>query len=276
MHPSAQPPGYITETPSAFTSYVRANADKIQAATARGTAPYWVRDNAEYVNAAVSGDNAVAYLAEDPRHKRTQGVENNNNAAKQASISIPAGTLPVLDGANTTLTKIITDYEDKIRKRLDFEDAALFDMSGKTKLHRRGSMNKVELSEEDVAKMKNGILTHNHADGWKYAENDLRHIGSSFSQQDVTTAVMANVAELRAVTPNYTFSLQRPANGWGATAQDVREAYSRISAEIRREVNKAFANNEKTLERADAILEHLIMKRLAKEYGWVYRKRKTL
>ncbi|MCD8282383.1 MAG: hypothetical protein LUC22_03905, partial [Prevotella sp.] len=59
--PDAQPEGYITETPSAFNEYVGDNAEKIQAAWDRGTAPYWVRDNAGYVSVAMGGETRAIY-----------------------------------------------------------------------------------------------------------------------------------------------------------------------------------------------------------------------
>ncbi|MCD7713595.1 MAG: minor capsid protein, partial [Prevotella sp.] len=57
LDPDAEPERYVTEMPKEFNEYVKDNEERIMSALSRGTAPYWVRDNAEYISVAMSGDD---------------------------------------------------------------------------------------------------------------------------------------------------------------------------------------------------------------------------
>lgn len=88
--------------------------------------------------------------------------------------------------------------------------------------------------------MKDAILTHNHPGGWRYSENDIMHIGNSFSVEDIMLAVSQDISEIRAVTPLYTFSMKRPEKGWGIDWQEVKKEYTNAKNSIDRYMQDYF------------------------------------
>lgn len=120
-------------------------------------------------------------------------------------------------------------------------------------------------------------MTHNHPSGWAYPENSVRRIGNSFSEDDILMAVRCDLAEMRAVTPNYTFVLKRPKKGWGVTLEDFHQVYKSVNKLIREEgdayVDK-MGSSESSCDRAGIVHFHKVNKRLAKRFGWEYSKRR--
>ena len=109
----------------------------------------------------------------------------------------------------------ITNTENEIRLNKKFETGVIFDKDGNVIIDKRGAKYSVAFSDEECAKMKDCIFTHNHPRGWGYPEKSLGRIGSSFSIEDISLAVFHDLSEMRAVTPNYTFIIKRPNAGWG-------------------------------------------------------------
>ena len=72
----------------------------------------------------------------------------------------------------------------------------------------------VPLTPDDRAQLRGMIFTHNHSRGWQFPEGDPRRKGTSFSPHDVQSAALAQVAELRAMSPGYTFVMRPGAHGW--------------------------------------------------------------
>lgn len=114
-----------------------------------------------------------------------------------------------------------------------------------------------------------------HPRGWGYDEKDIRRIGNSFSINDILLAVDYDVMEIRAVTPIYTFSMKRPRNGWGVTAEEIDLIYKKANENLCTENSKRIRNGILTIKRASATHYHLIWKRISRELGWAYCKMKT-
>lgn len=175
------------------------------------------------------------------------------------------------------LTRKVTDMENNIRMNKKFETGVVYDKDGNLILDKRGQAYNVYFTKEECNLMKNAIFTHNHPRGWAADEKRWAHIGNSFSIDDIALAVFNDLAEIRAVTPLYTFSMKRPESGWGKfkDLKSFRTSMNRQNKIIREELMKAVENEYITPEQAGIIHYHLLWKRVAKKQGWNYSKRKT-
>ena len=169
----------------------------------------------------------------------------------------------------------IRETEQRIRLNKDFETGVVFDKEGNILVDKRGSSRHVAFTKDECAKIKDAILTHNHPGGWKFAEGKLGRVGNSFSADDIVMAIAYDLEEIRAVTPLYTFSLKRPKEGWGINWKEARKAYGSAKNSVDKSMYNYFEKVGREIEnytRANAICYHLVMKRLAKKYGWEYTK----
>ena len=183
--------------------------------------------------------------------------------------------LPAGDGQNKALTKAVADIEKSIRINKSFETGVLFDINGNVLIDKRGKARSVAFSSDEIKKMKDGILTHNHPGGWNAKPNNILHIGSSFSIDDLKMAINADLLEIRAVGPLYTYSMKRPDKGWGVKIADFKLAYGVIERKVQRELIQAIKENRITVDQANALHYHIVSKRVAQKYGWEYKKAKT-
>ena len=156
-----------------------------------------------------------------------------------------------------------------------FETGVVIDKNGNEILRVKGKRYKVEYSVNDIIKMKDNILTHNHP--YAVGKKGVLSIGTSFSREDIDAAIVADVKEIRAVTPKYTFSLKRPKGGWGVSRYEMYSKYREVNSRVQKKlvsyiVDNKFSNVSK--ERAMVLESHLTIKELAKYYGWGYSKRK--
>ena len=114
-------------------------------------------------------------------------------------------------------------------------------------------------------------------------------IGVPFSAQDVKNAVRFDLKEVRAVTPTYTYSIRRPKGGWGdaRTAINALNKYendSRIGARsyAAKQLSKASRSGTLTRQRAREIsdranvgTQYSEFKKMAKQLGWTFTRRKV-
>lgn len=173
------------------------------------------------------------------------------------------------------VTMQVTRIEDEIRMNKKFETAVAVDKGGNIILDKRGAKYSVSFTRDEVKSIKDCIFTHNHPRGWGYAADRIGHIGNSFSIADIKTAIVADVAEMRAVTPLYTFSMKRPEGGWGVKPDTLQDYANRKSRELSNEFYKLIENGQLTPDNASAIHYHILWKRVAKHYNWEYTKKKT-
>lgn len=169
----------------------------------------------------------------------------------------------------------ITDTENEIRLNKSFETGVLFDKNGNVVVDKRGAKYSVEFTDEECAKMKDCIFTHNHPRGWQEPEKSLGRIGNSFSPADMYLAIAHNVSEMRAVTPNYTFAMKRPEEGWGITISKFEKLVNRENNKLRAEFTSRINNNTLSPTMASAVHYHILWKRVAEKMKWSYTKAKT-
>jgi hypothetical protein len=141
----------------------------------------------------------------------------------------------------------------------------------------------IALSDDDVRSMKGMIFTHNHPRGWEEPEDSIKRAGNSFSEADLYTSILAEVAEMRAVTPTRIFSLKPGPDGWNpfrlqidpidqTTATDeVRDVLGRMDAAVRQEQMQLILHGKLTPQEAEHNHAHLVTTRLAERWGLDYR-----
>jgi SPP1 gp7 family putative phage head morphogenesis protein len=132
------------------------------------------------------------------------------------------------------------------------ESAHLFSDDATLVFSKPGSRSRVTFTKPEVAKMKDGILTHNHPGG------------TAFSDADVDMAFVADLSELHAIGrapngTNYLYVLSRPEGGWPPDElRDVIAAYNSVRARLRLEMNAA----GRTAAEIRTELNHQVMLRL--------------
>jgi hypothetical protein len=189
--------------------------------------------------------------------KTSGGVRGGNNSNGQSKVQ-----------------KALQVHEAQIRNN-NYESAFVVNDNGETLLAKMGKQYKVEFSRGELKNMKDAILTHNHPRS--LGAKGIRAIGNSFSREDIMLAVSANVKEIRAVTPTYTFSVKRPKGGWGASYKTIGGDYERANDAVFREM-KSYLNKQNWSESAIARVEvthfNRVMEKLSKKYGWKYSHKK--
>lgn len=173
------------------------------------------------------------------------------------------------------LYKAVESVEKEIRMNAKFETSVVFDRNGRKLLEKHGQSRLVAFTAEECRNMKDAIMTHNHPSGWAYPEKSIMRIGNSFSAEDILMAIGNNVSETRAVTPNYTFSLKRPANGWGISVKEVRKEIDRLNEAIREDYQSRIDKGIATINQVMITHWHRLCREISQKYGWIYSKEKS-
>ena len=173
------------------------------------------------------------------------------------------------------LDERLTAIEDEIRMNKKFETGVVLDKKGEIIIDKRGTEKQVKFYADEYEKMKDCVVTHNHPLGWRYPDNSPKRIGNSFSVEDLILAVYTDAAEVRAVTPNYTFSMKRPKDGWGVDYKTLEEVYKKMDDMMTSELTRRIAKKTLTKQQAFVTQGHLMAQAIAKKYGWIYEKKKT-
>lgn len=177
------------------------------------------------------------------------------------------------NGYSAALKRSILSYENR-QRREENEAMAWFDDAGNQLNRKEGKRDKVTILKRDVP-APNLIMTHNHPSA--LGASGYMRIGHSFSMDDVLIAMKYKAKEMRAVTPEYTFSFKRPQGGWGTTQAAVRRAYERAIERVTSE-GQDYADrvgfSDTVNNRYTITFWHKINKIVAKEFGWDYSKKK--
>ena len=174
----------------------------------------------------------------------------------------------------------INQLESKIRNRKT-EKGYVVDSDGNVIAESiKGSRSAARFYATDLLKARDAILTHNHPNV-EMGGTMAAQIGLPFSNQDVEQAAKYNLKEIRAVTPNYTFSIRRPEGGWG----DIREIRRVLSNwNIERNANyyqymnasyRRNANSVETWDRANVGGQWSAWRKAAKTLGLTITRRKV-
>jgi hypothetical protein len=151
------------------------------------------------------------------------------------------------------------------------EKASIFDANGKELFRNdEGDANSVSFAP-GRGKLKGNIYTHNHPSG------------SSFSERDLVVAATYDVKEMRVVTKGVTYSLKSSKYQWGLSGKDKQgaigvawnDAKKAATSRLKSYVSGYKGNKQQALDRADRIMSHMVVKMVAKKFGWEYTKTKT-
>lgn len=160
--------------------------------------------------------------------------------------------------------------EDEIRQsRWDEIVVVLDQTTGEEVWRKQGSGAEIAISVQELAIMRDCVLTHNYPLGWQYTADDPRRAGASFSADDVELALDADVVELRSVTPRLRFSLKRPTAGW-PNSMDLLWNYAATDRHRATILRRDVEVGALTQETATARLAHEVMLSLATMYGLQY------
>lgn len=247
----------ITDIPQAAKDFVSENKDGLQSA-------FWYKDNftndgglqREIVSQPIT--NEVIKVSKPKRIKTDSEIANIKQKWNERK-----------------LYNKITNTENEIRLNKSFETGVLFDRNGNVVIDKRGAKYSVAFTDEECAKMKDCVFTHNHPRGWQEPEKSLGRIGNSFSPADMYLVIAHNVSEMRAVTPNYTFAMKRPEEGWGITISKFEKLVNRENNKLRAEFTARINNNTLSPTMASVVHYHILWKRISEKMGWNYTKAKT-
>ena len=181
---------------------------------------------------------------------------------------------PKREQTQSIYSKVIAT-ENEIRMNKKFETAVVFSMDGNIVLDKSGQQYQVGFTKEECALMKDCIVTHNHPRGWAAPENSMARIGNSFSPDDIYFAVHNDVAEIRAVTPNFTFTMKRTNKDWGISLEKLKKLVGAENKKLTKEFQQRIWSNTTTPAKASVVHYHTLWKCIAAKLGWSYSKEKT-
>ena len=245
----------ITDIPQAAKDFVSENKDGLQSA-------FWYKDN--FTNDGGLQREIVSQPITNEVIKVSKRIKTDSEIANIKQ-----------KWNERKLYNKITNTENEIRLNKSFETGVLFDRNGNVVIDKRGAKYSVAFTDEECAKMKDCVFTHNHPRGWQEPEKSLGRIGNSFSPADMYLAIAHNVSEMRAVTPNYTFAMKRPEEGWGITISKFEKLVNRENNKLRAEFTARINNNTLSPTMASVVHYHILWKRISEKMGWNYTKAKT-
>jgi hypothetical protein len=165
---------------------------------------------------------------------------------------------------------IVRRTEDVIRRQ-PFESPYVYDQNGVLLLKKDGAQFEVEILTAEMKLLPGAIVTHNHPWGLNFRENDPRSEGDSFSFDDIRTAAIGNVAEMRTVTPRVRYSMRPAAAGWPEPAL-IESAFNLADAEIQTRFRADIQVGRMTQPEAEARHYDEIWKLVARRLGLIYQK----
>ena len=163
-------------------------------------------------------------------------------------------------GDNDKRNKSIYDAEKYIY--LDqFERAFVIDKDGNIVVDKNGDQSSVTFTDDEFAKMKNCVLTHNHPSG------------STLSKEDGIMAIEADLASVRAVTTGQVYCLDRPIKGWPGV-DSFKITYNYFYEQTIKEFRNQIETGVLTVEQANETIGDLIWNRVAGYYKFTYKSEK--
>lgn len=278
----------ITTLPGAAEKYIRDNEEQLSR-----TKPYWYKGNfirnEQFTSSISLTSNIQENSFNDLLNRAKQlgintkrfepAIEGKYSEIVKASLEKEIERIERItlekETAKRKLYSAVVKTENEIRMNKTFETSVAFDKDGNVILDKRGESRSVSFTKEECEKMKDTISTHNHPSGWSYPEKSIMRIGNSFSEEDILMAVGNDLAEIRAVTPNYTFALKRPQTGWGVPVDEVQKEVQKLNEKIRIDYQDRIRKGIATVNQASITHWHRLCKEISKKYGWEYSKSKT-
>lgn len=146
--------------------------------------------------------------------------------------------------------------EERITK-LKTEEGILFDVEGKILFGRRGDKYHVEFPPEEVKKMRDGVLTHNHPNG------------SCFSPEDINMLRRGKLSEVRATTSQGVYKLQKPKK-WSkeiSSLEKIEAVYYDIDSVVSPPIINRVQHGEITYAQADKLCQEAVLQEFSEKFG---------
>ncbi len=164
--------------------------------------------------------------------------------------------------------KAIIEAESLIINKTN-EAAVAVGSDGKILLEKEGDVDRITFSVAEMQRIAGATVTHNHPSG------------EGFSKSDIQTAILANLAELRAVGTNsagvgHLYSL-RPATGaWRVAAwPEISAVYEALTREVEAALRAEIAGGTMTAREAGDEHSHRVLTRLAARFPKIFRYERT-
>lgn len=153
------------------------------------------------------------------------------------------------------LRRTLRRVEREIVDRPD-EIAVVVARTGIVLFTRTGAHNYVALDDVQIGEWRGAYLTHNHPGG------------RSFSPQDVLMLLTTRLAEVRAVSEQYEYSLLLPDDEW----EDVEDLVGWVSRRIADNDRIAFNTEGVSPDTLETTFWHRVWLEIAEIRGWQYRR----
>jgi SPP1 gp7 family putative phage head morphogenesis protein len=179
---------------------------------------------------------------------------------------------PLIYMKQNSLEQELNQHENVIKYQRAQETLQVFNQNGKLVMLKHGGASRVYVTPAEMRKLNNAVLTHNHPAGWNFAPTDPRHVGNSFSIEDIKTACYGNLSHIRVITPQYRFVMSRPAGGWDKNYFDkvIQPIYNKYEDEVKKEFMNKIEKGDISIEQAIANHFHEIWSRVSRELGIEY------
>lgn len=142
-----------------------------------------------------------------------------------------------------------------------YEIAQLYDEKGDALFKKEGTTRAVNFTENEIKQMSGGVLTHNHPNG------------SCFSPQDINMLRRGKLAEIRAVTQQGIYQLQKPAK-WKrdiSSLEKIVSMYYDIDKSVSPAIYAKAAHGDITYAQAEAQCQEIVIREFARKFGLGYR-----
>lgn len=229
--------------------------------------------------------------AKEGKSLATQAVSDLKNVPLSPSKVPTQSTIESKPVAQkTTLYYALKVNENKIAYD-EFESGIALDKNGNILLYKIGTKNAVAFTPQDLQKLEGAILTHNHpaksaADSFGLNVKDpvqkqlhgeivkaANDIGMSFSVEDISLLSVRKMNEIRAVTPNYTYSMKAPKSGWDSLdwEKQIVPSIEKHLTRLNGLLAKGFSDGTIANKGEAAVkLNHFLWKAVAQDTGMEY------
>jgi len=164
--------------------------------------------------------------------------------------------LPPVAGNN------VRSVEDTLRHS-PYEIGAAYNRMGQEVTRKEGVVARVVFNRDELDAIHGGTLTHNHPTPPGYRD------GGSFSLADVLLAVQENLAELRAVSATYRYSMRPSGRAWPRRSS-VRNSFERIEEAVTQSLRAQVQQGTLTAPEADVERYHQVWQQAAAELKLTY------
>ncbi len=161
------------------------------------------------------------------------------------------------------MRRVISGYEKKLAD-LPVENTVAISKSGEVLVEKSGTVTRVNFTQAEAKRMKDAIVLHNHPGV------------ASFSETDIATAAVRQVAEMRLVDEVYTCTLKPPGGGWNKTLWEktIYPVMQHAEAVIIGRFIDDLHHGKITEAQFEANLQHALLRTVAGKTGMKYRRMK--